>query len=102
METEDTIPSSFQFPSRSQEPESKTQKKIEPAAGEQTSWYKFYLRAQTKLKPRRKLKHMFQFPSQSQSRRGLLTIESYVSSMDSSTGRLTSVCVVAKIKKDTC
>jgi hypothetical protein len=67
---------SFQSPSRSQEPERKTQKNFEPAAGEQISRYKFYLRAQTRLKPRRKLKHaMFQFPSQSRSQGGLLTIE---------------------------
>jgi hypothetical protein len=66
METEDTIAFSFQSLSRSQEPESKV-KKIELASGEQFYRYKFYLRAQTRLKPRRKLKHMFQLPSQSRS-----------------------------------
>jgi hypothetical protein len=46
----------------------KHQKNFEPATGEHSSWYKFYLHAQTRLKPRWKLKHMFQFPSQFQSR----------------------------------
>jgi len=41
-----------------------------PPTGEHSSQYKFYLCAQTRLKPRWKLKHLFQFPSQCQSRPG--------------------------------
>jgi len=43
---------------------------------EQVAQYNFYLRTQTRLKLRRKVKHMFHFPSQSHYPAGLLTIAS--------------------------
>jgi hypothetical protein len=62
------------IPSWSQEPESKTQKKFEPVAGEHSSRYNFYLCAKASLKLRWKVETHVNFLSPSQSPDGLLTI----------------------------
>jgi hypothetical protein len=52
----------------------KLKKNFELVDGEHSSRYKVFLRAQTRLKPRRKVETHVNFPSPSQSPDGLITI----------------------------